>query len=111
MTKDKGRGLFASIDIQEGELILVEKAICYAEANKIKEGYCEQGSEVVFDIGNYRLECQCQEFAKLKGIQALRLSYLYYGDDEIFEIPPISVFVENTYKQHKIADLSPERIN
>ena len=56
MTKDKGRGLFAAIDIQEGQLILVEKALCYAEAHRIREGYCEEDSPVLFDMGDYRLE-------------------------------------------------------
>jgi hypothetical protein len=34
MTKDKGRGLFATKDIPKGELILVEKAVASVTKNK-----------------------------------------------------------------------------
>ena len=56
---------------------------------------------------------KCKDIAELKGIEALRMSYLF-GDEEDeadsdrssksndIDIPPLDIFIKNDYKKHKI---------
>ena len=49
---------------------------------------------------------QCQEIAQLRGVEAIRMSYLYDGSDkEELEIPPIEVFVNNYNRKWQIPDI------
>ena len=49
----------------------------------------------------------CFQLGKLKGIHALRLSYLN-GGAKSKEIPPISVFTENYYKNYNLTNIPYE---
>ena len=45
----------------------------------------------------------------LKGVEALRLSYLFDGQkDKEIKIPPLDVFVSNKYKEHDVPDIQYE---
>ena len=49
------------------------------------------------------------KYVELKGVEALRLSYLYDGNDNL-PIPPVEIFVQNYYKKHTISNLSEEKM-
>ena len=46
---------------------------------------------------------------KVKGPEALRLSYLYDGTKKT-NIPPVDIFYKNNYKGHDIPDLPREKL-
>ena len=48
---------------------------------------------------------KCMQYVKLKGIQALRLSYLN-GGNRTHEIPPIEIYLENYYKEYQFPTIS-----
>ena len=50
----------------------------------------------------------CKEVAQLKGIKALRLSYLFGGLSD--QIPPKEIFTHNFYKKYEIPDHSVMQI-
>jgi len=78
---------------------------------------------------------KCLTIAEVRGVEALRMSYLYYGPDkeerensdddflelwseyvpddepEALDIPHLSAFVENYYKKYDVPKLSTDRIN
>ena len=62
MSENKGRGLFASKLIEQGQLILVEKSLISA-SNKIE------------------LIQKCKKLYDLKGQDALRISSMYFGQN------------------------------
>ena len=44
---------------------------------------------------------KCLKLTQLKGVEALRLKYLYDGrENGQLEVPDISIFTENQYKKH-----------
>ena len=90
MTKNKGRGLFASRLLRKGELIIAEKAIA-----------CDQNTSG----DNKKMLEICSDIMQYKGINALRLSLLSDGSNENLEIPSIDIYTKNEYKSHKIPDL------
>jgi hypothetical protein len=50
---------------------------------------------------------KCSSMSQLKGVGALRLSYMYDGSDENkLKIPPIEIFIEKKYKKYDMAQLS-----
>ena len=55
---------------------------------------------------------KCSETVLLKGIEALRLSYLYDGSTkEDLKIPPLEIYVENQYKKFNIPNVEFEKLN
>jgi len=101
MTPDKGRGVFASKPLNRGDLIAVEKAIALSEEHMGKNiTYLSNA----FTAGPAGLIRKCAE-VQLKGVDAVRLSYLFDGDKKKeLKVPPMSLFTDNHYKKHQ-ADL------
>ena len=89
MTSGKGRGVFASKDLKRGELIVVEKAIAESIQDETCEGFDKDDVQKNVRASQLALVKACTEIADLKGIEALRLSYLYDGSkkDEL-KLPP-----------------------
>ena len=87
MTEDRGRGVFATRYLKKGTLIAVEtaavEALDYQTSVTAKSFLTEK----------------CADVAKLKGVEALRMSYLYDGTPNT-KIPPLDIFVENNYKKY-----------
>ena len=106
MTPDKGRGAFASKALNRGDLIAVEKAIALSEDHLDKNiTYLSNA----FTAGPTDLIRKCGELYGLRGLDAVRLSYLYDGDKKKeLKVPPMSLFTDSHYKQYQ-ADL-PEAI-
>ena len=106
ITPDKGRGVFASKPLNRGDLIVVEKAIALSEEHLGKNiTYLSNA----FTAGPFDLIRKCAEVYKLKGLDAVRLTYLFDGDKKKdLKVPPLSLFTDNHYKQY-MADL-PETI-
>ena len=50
------------------------------------------------------------ELYKLKGIHALRMSYLSDGDTPNTDIPPPDLYTSNYYKKHKLKQISERAI-
>ena len=96
MTPDKGRGVFATKALNRGDLIIVEKAIALSEENLGKNiTYLANA----FTAGPVGLISRCRELYKLKGLDAVRLSYLYDGNKKKdLKVPPMSLFLDNHYK-------------
>ena len=99
MTNDgKGRGVFASKPLKKGTLIIVEKAVAEAEHANMQDvhTYADKTSKLIRiadKVYEGELVKKCLELSELKGIDALRLSYLYDGTNkESLTIPPIEVF-------------------
>ena len=53
---------------------------------------------------------QCFNIVSLKGIEALRLSYLEDDKEKELMIPPLKIFVENNYKKYKIPEISIDQM-
>ena len=53
---------------------------------------------------------KCEELYELKGIQALRMCYLYDGTPDSGDIPPVEIFSSNYYKQYEIKNISKRKI-
>ena len=83
-----GRGVFATKPINQGQLLVVEEAIA--------EGFCQK--EVPFD-GFHQFIKRFWDIAQLKGIHALRMSYILGGPNEE-KVPLSSLFYNNNYKQN-----------
>lgn len=62
------------------------------------------GSENIEDKAYNKLGWECSSIMQLKGIKALRLSYLFGGLSD--KIPPREIFSHNHYKNYEIPDLS-----
>ena len=77
MTKDKGRGVFAKCDIPRGELIVVEYALAevFLDADSLTTDHTISQAKIK------GLADGCQFIANLKGVEALRLNYMYDGRD------------------------------
>ena len=87
MTEDRGRGVFATRFLKKGTLIAVETAAVQAlDAAKS-------------DAAKAALVEKCADVAKLKGVEALRMSYMYDGTPNT-NIPPPDIFVQNNYKKY-----------
>ena len=52
MAGDKGRGVFAARNIQQGELLILEKPLAQAENNPIMDGNKPKDHKELYDIGN-----------------------------------------------------------
>ena len=98
MTPDKGRGVFATKPLNRGDLIAVEKAIALSEEHLTKNiTYLSN----TFTSGPLDLIRKCSEAYQLKGVDAVRLSYLYDGDKKKeLKVPPMSLFTDNHYKKY-----------
>ena len=98
MTKAMGRGVFANRFIKEGTLIIVEKGLIDTRSLKsFDESDTDQKANI--EQRKKALVKQLSEIAKLKGIEALRMSYLYDGTDpEAIGIPSTDIFLDNHYK-------------
>jgi len=96
MTPDKGRGVFASKALNRGDLIVVEKAIALSEEHLGKNiTYLSNA----FTAGPQDLIRKCAELYNLKGVDAVRMSYLFDGDKKKeWKVPPMSLFTDNHYK-------------
>ena len=81
---NKGRGVYAAKDLSKGDLLIVEKAIIQASTKK-------QMVQMFMDI------------AQNKGIETLRLSYLWDGWKRVYteSIPPLEIFRKNDYKKYE----------
>ena len=87
MTEDRGRGVFATRYLKKGTLIAVETAVV------------EALDHAASDAAKTALVDKCDRVAKLKGAEALRMSYLYDGTPNS-KIPPLDIFVQNDYKKY-----------
>ena len=111
MAPGKGRGLFASRNLAKGELLIAEKAISYGKEDPeygTKEmQYSYSNGEKTYNNGNIvDLIQNCSTLAQLKAAHAVRLSHLFDGRKEDMDLPPLDVFVKNSYKRHCIPDMS-----
>ena len=95
----RGRGVFACKDFQKGELIIVEKAIAEVTDNNISSSIDS-------------LIRKCCAIVDLKGVEALRLSYLYDGQTPFdqLKIPPVEIFHENYYRKYNIPDIPIKKV-
>jgi len=96
-SKDKGRGVFAKTDIPKGALMIVDKSIASVslEEGDAKKGFYWQQNRTVHDSGMKQHVDACKEICQLKGINALRLGYIYGGLSD--KIPPLEIFLKNNY--------------
>ena len=78
MTKEKGRGIFATEFIMKGTLLIVERAIAESEENGEDE----------------TLICKCSNLLDLKGVKCLRLCTLSFGTFSSKEILYVGVSSE-----------------
>ena len=110
MTQDgKGRGVFAARDLNCGELLIVEKPIAHIEVNQIltKGNKGKKSKRLDFyKIGKIKLGKMIKDLFQLKGIQALRMSYLLNDNKNTDKIPPIKIYYENTYKKYVFDEFS-----
>jgi len=98
MTPCKGRGLFATKLIKKGELLIVEKplaSVCEDPWVQMTGADYESAYQMRFN----ELMKQCHCMLGLKGIHALRVSYLYPGVNHK-EIPPFEIYTCNDYKKY-----------
>ena len=79
MTKNKkGRGLFTTRFVKQGELLIAEKPIAFAKVNdKLPKALSTDWTYTSYS--KQALIKKCVHIAMLKGIDAVRLSYLYYS--------------------------------
>ena len=101
MTEDKGRGLFATKVIKTGDLVIAEKAIAigHESNNQVMISNLEYDHNTFNDGCHTDLVTKCSELAYLKGVHALRISYLYDGSpNQDLKMPDLSVFINNNYK-------------
>ena len=92
--EDVGRGVFASMPLKQGELIVVENAIVQGDSEK-------------------QLVKKLLEINSLKGIEAMRMEVIYDGRDYEKDgvlIPPADLYVWNYYKKYKIPAMKASRI-
>ena len=92
--------------------MVVEKAVAESHKDKIKASYTD--TKYVNNGPYTELSKKCHSIAQLKGIEALRMSYLFDGEEDSFEkleIPPIEIFVENHYKKYDIGDISIKKLD
>jgi hypothetical protein len=110
MTKDKGRGVFVTKNLRKGHLICVEKALVDAVQDD-KQGILTFIDPVtMLDSTHSDLVKACSDLASLKGLEALKLTYMNHGTEN-HQIPPMSIFGNNNYKMyHPIEDISIDRI-
>ena len=111
LSKERGRGIFAEKDIKKGELIIVEKPIAVVEKMVLSDE--KLGSKELKKLCNDRiteLTEKCLALYKLKGIEALRLSYLCDGENINESIPPDNLYVSSAYKKYKLKKLSERTI-
>jgi len=74
MTKNRGRGLFATKDIKKGEIIIVEKPIAWIIENSNPSNTEDAKSEMLKPLTT--LVKKCLDINKINGIQSMRMSYL-----------------------------------
>lgn len=122
MTRNMGRGLFATRAIVKGELLIGEKAIAFGKET-FPDGGDATKRELQRSLSPDRtihygdqtdLIKQCTDLSKLKGIDALRLSHLFDGsmyDLKRKPLPPLEIFVRNHYQQYEIPDVSVEKMS
>ena len=110
ISKGKGRGLFATRNIYKGDLLIAEKAIANGKPSKSSTEKTEISKINISVDEKAEIINKCYELAQLKGVQALRLSYLHDGEFQDLKIPPIDIFVKNKYKNHKIPEISLSQI-
>lgn len=107
MTKDKGRGVFAAKSLKRGELLVVERAVadtCNIRSLGSADTKCPNDSYS-------ELVNRCSDLARLKGIEALRMSYLFDGAAAAdLAIPPLEIYVQNYYKKYQIPDIPIARL-
>ena len=79
MVEGKGRGVFAKRAVKKGELIAVEKALVeVTSVTKVKEWNSKNKKNMENGL-RLKLIKKCSDIAKIRGIEALRLSYLSDG--------------------------------
>ena len=67
MTKDRGRGVFATKDLKRGELIVVDKAIAEVRMEQILIVLSFTDKKKEFDGSHTELVKRCQKVAMNKG--------------------------------------------
>ena len=106
MTPDKGRGVFASRPLKKGELLVVENAVAETFPDDYPAGGAAnpakyESKRYQINSAQTELVTKCSNLMKLKGIQGLRISYLYDGSKmRNLRVPPIDIFYKNNYKGH-----------
>ena len=110
MSQCKGRGVFTNKPIRQGEILVVEKAFVKSKHNYDLEFSIQQKNTVNKELYEDLIH-KCHMHAQVKGVYALRMSYLYDGTEKsTLRIPPVSIFTHNEYKQYTIPDISFEQI-
>jgi hypothetical protein len=96
-----GRGVFADRDFRKGQLLSVETSI--AEASLDKDGVFTFIDPVYMaDNTHTDLTSMCSNLHQLKGLEALKISYLYDGRSKSsLKLPPMELFTQNKYKKFK----------
>lgn len=98
MTKNnKGRGLFASRFLKKGELLIAEKPLAFARAKDNMPPSLSTDCTYT-SLSKQALIKKCAEKAALKGVDAVRLSHLFYDPDQELKIPTMDIFISNEYK-------------
>jgi hypothetical protein len=81
ISEERGRGVFASRSLKYGELIVVEKAVAEAPT---EDDLIEK----------------CTNLIRFKGIEFLRMSYMYQGE-KTTGLPPLTIFTLNNYQEYR----------
>ena len=76
-TDNRGRGVFASKDLKRGDLLIVEQSICEAEHNHKMVELDFTGMSYINGGEHTEVIKRLADIAKLKGIEALRMSYMF----------------------------------
>ena len=81
-TDNRGRGVFASKDLKRGDLIIVEQSICEAEHDDKMVELDFTGMSYINGGEHSEVIKRLADIAKLKGIEALKMSYMFQGLEE-----------------------------
>ena len=88
-----GRGVFASQKIKKGEMILIEKALAIGASKTVDiENAGNAHNLIVLDHSYVNLVKHLTDLTHINNYNTLRLSYLYYGNNNDMQLPPISIF-------------------
>ena len=115
MTKDKGRGVFATKPIKKGDLIFTEKPIATGimQAHQFESQFADIGNGITGMMSGEQMAIQKKliELIQANGIHALRVSKLFDGGSkDDLKIPSIEVYTRNNYKDHVIEEMSVEKL-
>ena len=112
MTEEKGRGVYAAKDLNEGTLILVEKSIA-EYVGESDTGLSQMEKKSLEEIMHRDLVLQCEKWVKYKGLEALKLDYIYDGETPLNKLtmPPTDIYRSYKHQQYSLPSVSTARLH